>query len=184
MKIKWSLRDTAKRTKRAWCQFFCCDSYPSWQNGRTTVLAAFNQLFVATSDVITSDSLFHIHRVTPITLHGFFLDSFPLKDQPDFLTTRKTKTKSKTKTNHTSWQWGRPKLRPRPTRLFDDDEDEQTCAVELVLPSQEALSRIYYNAQWSRCQLGCSGSQNFPGSNYRRITCSCSYYMEHAKILL
>ena len=39
-------------------------------------------------------------------------------------------------------------------------------------------------AQWSRCQLGCSGSQNLPGSNYRRIICSCSYYMEHAKILI
>ena len=25
---------------------------------------------------------------------------------------------------------------------------------------------------------------NLPGSNYRRIICSCSYYMEHAKILL
>ena len=42
----------------------------------------------------------------------------------------------------------------------------------------------YCSAQWSRCQLGCSGSQNLPGSNYRRIICSCSYYMEHAKILL
>ena len=40
------------------------------------------------------------------------------------------------------------------------------------------------SAQWSRCQLGCSGSQNLPGSNYRRIICSCSYYMEHAKILI
>ena len=40
------------------------------------------------------------------------------------------------------------------------------------------------SAQCSRCQLGCSGSQNLPGSNYRRIICSCSYYMEHAKILL
>ena len=40
------------------------------------------------------------------------------------------------------------------------------------------------SAQWSRCQLGCSGSQNLPGSNYRRIICSCSYYMEDAKILL
>ena len=95
MKIKWSLLDTAKR---AWCPFFCCDSYPLWQKGGSTVLAAFNQLFVATFDVITSDSLFHFHRNISITLHGFFLDSFPLKDQPDFLTTRKTKTKTKTKT--------------------------------------------------------------------------------------
>ena len=40
------------------------------------------------------------------------------------------------------------------------------------------------SAQWYRCKLGCSCSQNLPGSNYRRIICSCSYYMEHAKILL
>ena len=39
------------------------------------------------------------------------------------------------------------------------------------------------SAQWYRCQLGCSSSQNLPGSNYRRIICSCSYYMEHPKIL-
>ena len=44
--------------------------------------------------------------------------------------------------------------------------------------------QTFCNAQWSRCQLGCSGSQNLPGRNYRRIICSCSYYMEHAKILL
>ena len=41
-----------------------------------------------------------------------------------------------------------------------------------------------YTAQWSRCQLGCSGSQNLPGSNYRRIICSYTYYMERPKILL
>ena len=46
------------------------------------------------------------------------------------------------------------------------------------------LRNSQYTAQWSRCQLGCSGSQNLPGSNYRRIICSCSYYMEHAKILI
>ena len=46
------------------------------------------------------------------------------------------------------------------------------------------LFYIHATAQWYRCQLGCSCSQNLPGSNYRRIICSCSYYMEHAKILL
>ena len=34
-------------------------------------------------------------------------------------------------------------------------------------------------AQWSRCQIGCSCSKNLPCRNYRRIICSCSYYMEH-----
>ena len=41
-----------------------------------------------------------------------------------------------------------------------------------------------FSAQCSRCQLGCSGSQNLPCSIYRRIICSCSYCMEHQKILL
>ena len=41
-----------------------------------------------------------------------------------------------------------------------------------------------FSAQCSRCQLGCSGSQNLPCSIYRRITCSCIYCMEHPKILL
>ena len=54
-------------------------------------------------------------------------------------------------------------------------------SVEEVLLQPERGNR---SAQWSRCQLGCSGSQNLPGSNYRRIICSCSYYMEHAKILI
>ena len=40
------------------------------------------------------------------------------------------------------------------------------------------------SAQCSRCQIGCSGSQNLPCSIYRRIRCSCSYCMEHPKILL
>ena len=38
-------------------------------------------------------------------------------------------------------------------------------------------------AQWSRCQVGCSGSQNLPCSDYWRIICPCSNYMEHPKIL-
>ena len=40
------------------------------------------------------------------------------------------------------------------------------------------------SAQCSRCQLGCSGSQNLPCSICRRIICSCSYCMEHPKFLL
>ena len=48
----------------------------------------------------------------------------------------------------------------------------------------EKIWRRLSSAQWSRCQLGCSGSQNLPGSNYRRIICPCSYHMEHAKILI
>ena len=39
-------------------------------------------------------------------------------------------------------------------------------------------------AQCPRCQIGCSCSNNLPGSNYRRLICSCSYYIEHPKILL
>ena len=36
-----------------------------------------------------------------------------------------------------------------------------------------------YTAQWSRCQLGCSGSQNLPCTNYKRIICSCSNYLKY-----
>ena len=40
------------------------------------------------------------------------------------------------------------------------------------------------SAQCSCCQLECSGSQNLSCSFYRRIKCSCRYYLEHPKILL
>ena len=40
-------------------------------------------------------------------------------------------------------------------------------------------STVHYSAQCSSCQLGSSCSQNLPCSNYRRIICSCSYYLEH-----
>ena len=38
---------------------------------------------------------------------------------------------------------------------------------------------LTHSAQWSRCQLGCSCSQNLPGSNYRRIICSCTNYPKY-----
>ena len=60
-----------------------------------------------------------------------------------------------------------------------------TPKIVMTTRAPEVLKQgLDFSAQWYRCQLGCSGSQNLPGSNYRRIICSCSYYMEHAKILL
>ena len=38
----------------------------------------------------------------------------------------------------------------------------------------------YTSAHCPRCQIGCSCSKNLPCSNYRKIICSCSYYMEHS----
>ena len=89
------------------------------KKGGFTVLAAFNQLFVATSDVITSDSLFS-HPSSHTDHTSWFLSRFlsikrPTRlfddeedqdqDEPHFLSMRKTKTK--TKTNRTFWRWRR-----------------------------------------------------------------------------
>ena len=80
-------------------------------------------------------------------------------------------------------------LRNPPDPIANACEDGPWTQTEInQKPIHTCLHTYFHNfvniAQWSRCQLGCSGSQNLPCSNYRRLICSCSYYMEHAKILL
>ena len=62
----------------------------------------------------------------------------------------------------------------------------QTQSLEEVMVAEglSFLERTCNTAQCSGCQLGCFGGQNLPCSIYRRIICSCSYCMEHPKILL
>ena len=55
---------------------------------------------------------------------------------------------------------------------------------DLVQWEEWAEDPCHSTAQCSCCQLGCSGSQNLPCSKYRRIICSCSFCIEHPKILL
>ena len=60
----------------------------------------------------------------------------------------------------------------------------QSLEKVMVAGGLSFLERTCNTAQCSGCQLGCPGGQNLPCSIYRRIICSCSYCMEHPKILL
>ena len=65
-----------------------------------------------------------------------------------------------------------------------DVNQAQSLEEVMVAEGLSFLERTCNTAQCSGCQLGCSGGQNLPCSIYRRIICSCSYCMEHPKILL
>ena len=65
-----------------------------------------------------------------------------------------------------------------------DVNQAQSLEEVMVAEGLSFLERTCNTAQCSGCQLGCSGGQNLPCSIYMRIKCSCSYCMEHPKILL
>ena len=79
----------------------------------------------------------------------------------------------------TQWRDGQVEIIIQPMRAGPKGLRVESASLKAVTGR-----RCPHSARCSCCQLRCSGSQNLPCSIYRRIICSCRYYLEHPKILL